>query len=124
MKDSYQQEMYLLRTKDGQEEYEAYKKEAGFRDGCSICKADSIEEFEYWRTIKNRFPYDRIAETHNMIIPKRHIDEVGLTGEEKKELFELKKTYIGENYHFIIEATTNIQSIPEHFHLHLIAVKD
>jgi len=124
MEENYQQEMYLLRTKDGQEEYEAFKKEPAFRDGCRLCKEDSLEEFEYWRTIKAKFPYDRIAETHNMIIPKRHIDEVGLINEEKKELIELKKTYIGENYHFIIEATTGIKSIPKHFHLHLIAVKD
>ena len=124
MKDNSQQEVHLLRTKSGQEEYDAFKKEADFRDGCRLCKADSIEEFEYWRAIKNRFPYDRIAETHNMIIPKRHIDEVGLTDEEKKELVELKRSYIEENYHFILEATTGIKSIPKHFHLHLITVKD
>ncbi|MDP3953262.1 MAG: hypothetical protein Q8P99_00340 [bacterium] len=117
--------MSLLRTRESQEKYEAFKKEGGLNNGCGLCEADSIKEFDYWRLIKNKFPYDRIAEVHDMIIPKRHIRENDLSESEKTELLEIKNgDYIGNNYHFIIEATTGVKSIPTHFHLHLTRIKE
>ena len=74
--------------------------------------------------INNTFPYDRIAETHHMIIPNSHVTEEGLSDEVKREFKKIKDEYIHKNYEYIIEATHKKKSIPEHFHLHLIVAKD
>jgi len=117
--------MRLLRTKEGYERYEAYKKKGGLEGGCALCEVDSVKDFEYWRIIENEFPYDRIAESHDMLVPKRHIKEPEFNEDEKKELLEIKSgEYVSKNYHFIIEATKGIQSIPAHFHLHLTKIKE
>ncbi|PIR86911.1 MAG: hypothetical protein COU11_03595 [Candidatus Harrisonbacteria bacterium CG10_big_fil_rev_8_21_14_0_10_49_15] len=117
--------MYLLRTKETHHKYLAYRNNGGLEKGCALCERESLKEFRFWRVIKNEFPYDRVAETHDMLIPKRHTGEGGLTEEERKELWEIKcGEYINNNYHFIMEAVTKIKSIPNHFHLHLTKIKD
>lgn len=116
--------MRLLRTQKTHDEYEGHKRSGGLNNGCVLCEAKSIEEFNYWRVIKNRFPYDRIAEVHDMLIPKRHTKEADLTEEERGELLGAKNgQYVSQNYHFIMEATTDVKSIPAHFHLHLTKIK-
>ncbi len=87
---------------------------------CPLCEKASIIEFESWRIVKNNFPYDLIASVHDMIVPKQHVKEEGLTLEMYQELVSIKNTYLNENYTHIIEALPKIKSIPEHFHLHLI----
>ncbi len=72
----------------------------------------------------NAFPYDRIAKTHDMIVPLRHVDEDHLNDEELKELKIIKDNYLHKEYEFIIEATYKVKSIPAHFHLHLLTIKD
>lgn len=92
--------------------------------GCPLCKSEDIKTFKYWKIIKNRFPYDRIAREHNMILPIRHIIEDDLNQKELDELRTIKNNYIkDENYNYIIEATINTKSQPGHFHLHLIKLK-
>lgn len=116
--------MKTLRTKEVQDEYDIYIANNDDLNKCALCSKSSISSYKYWNIVKNRFPYTVIADTHHMIIPKRHVKESELTFDELKELIELKSTYINENYDLILHQVSKDQSIPEHFHLHLIVGKE
>jgi hypothetical protein len=115
-----------VRTKKMHEKYQKYRK-AHFKEGvCNLChktKTATIKSFRYWRIVPNLFPWDRIAKTHHMLIPKRHRTYEKLTPPEKKELEKLKPSYINQHYWVIAEATHRKKSIPDHFHLHLLVLK-
>ena len=110
---------------DWNKKYAEYKKSGAFSDRCNLCeKAPPIKEFKYWKIAENIFPWDKIAKSQDMIIPKRHVRYEELTKEEKEEYEEIKKDYIETKYDVIAEATDRIKSIPAHFHIHLIITKD
>lgn len=115
--------MPTLRTAKTEKIYAEHKKNGGLSNGCPLCLESAIKEFKYWRIIDNKFPYDKIAEVHHMITPKRHVAEGSLDEEEKEELYKIKTTYVAKNYDFIIEASPRLKTIPAHFHLHLIVQK-
>lgn len=114
----------LLRTKETQELYDKVIAEGLLKEGCVLCKAPSKEEFKYWRVIENKFPYDRIAQVHDMLIPKRCVKEEAFTQEEIEEFKEIRKSYVEDNYGYVIEPTFKNKSVPEHYHLHLILGKE
>lgn len=116
---------FTFRKKESEEVYVAYTEERKKRgeNACPLCAESSLVEFELWRIINNNFPYDRIATTHHMIIPKRHVDEFGLTEQERTELLALKYDYIDKNYNFILEPVLKGKTLPSHFHPHLIVGK-
>jgi hypothetical protein len=98
--------------------------EAGcLNEGCALCKSDALHTFAYWKIIDNKYPYDRVAELHHMIIPLRHTDGSDISAEEIEEISMLKKTFLNENYRFILEALPNAKSIPGHLHLHILIPK-
>lgn len=113
----------LLRTKETQAEYDEHIKNGLLDKDCVLCDAPSVKEFNYWRIIKNKFPYDRIAQVHDMLLPKRCVREEEFTTEEIQEFKEIKKGYIEEHYGYMIEPTFKNKSVPEHFHIHLILGK-
>lgn len=104
-----------------QEKYDAYIAEGKMGEGCVLCQKKPINLFTHWKIVSNDFPYDQVAKTHHMIVPLRHSDESGITGDEMQELSRLKKTYIADHYDYIIEATRHRLPIPYHFHLHIIS---
>lgn len=115
--------MITFRTK---KTHERYIKERKLRKDieCPLCNKEVIKAFKYWKIIENRFPYDRVAKKHHMIIPIRHAIEDVLTKKEMDELREIKKTFIKDSdYAYIMETTPKTQSVPGHFHLHLITLK-
>lgn len=114
--------MGALRTKESQEKYLKLIASGFLDDECKLCKAPSIKDFSYWRIIDNRFPYDRIAKTNHILIPKKHTIENGLNEAEKEELLSIKQGYLKDNYELLIEVTN--KSIPAHFHVHLVVIKD
>jgi diadenosine tetraphosphate (Ap4A) HIT family hydrolase len=116
--------MKTLRTREGEERYKGLIKNGYFNDGCKLCAKEPLKEFKYWKIVENAFPYDRIAEVHHMVLPKRHAKDLELTEEESQELDEIKYTYIHQSYSYILEATHHTRSIPDHFHLYLIITKD
>jgi diadenosine tetraphosphate (Ap4A) HIT family hydrolase len=116
--------MDLLRTDEMAAKYKAAINNGALDGGCVLCQKTSIVEFEYWKIIENDFPYDRIAKIHHMIVPKGHISEGKISDLAQKEIAEIKEGYISSNYNYIIEAAHKNKSIPDHFHLHLITVKD
>ncbi len=93
-------------------------------NGCPLCEEVTLQEFEHWRLVANEYPYDRIAEIHHMLIPKAHVDQVGVSSLAWQEYAALKETFISENYGYILETTHKNKSVPRHFHVHLIVVKE
>lgn len=102
--------------------YDDYRAHGALQGSCVLCEKVPLHKFVHWKIISNDFPYDLIAEVHEMIVPIRHSIEEGLTQEERDEFFEIKQGYL-QKYGYIIEATRTVKSIPEHFHLHLIIEK-
>ncbi|MFZ1019906.1 MAG: hypothetical protein WAN61_02865 [Minisyncoccia bacterium] len=117
--------MGILRTKRSDRRYRKLIA-AGLleNDGCKLCQEIVIKKFKHWKILKTRFPWDRIAKVHHMIVPIRHITFEQLNRAEKKEYEIIKESYIQKNYETIAESTNKTKTIPTHFHLHLIVIKD
>jgi len=115
--------MGTFRTVKAEKEYKAFRKGLDTNAECQLCIKKPIKTFEYCNIVQNVFPYDKIAQIHHMIIPKRHISEDKLSKQELKELLEIKELKLHGEYDYIIEATMRRKSIPAHFHLHLIVIK-
>lgn len=113
-----------FRTKKTHDEYIKYIAEGNLENGCNLCKALPIKEFEYWKIMDNLFPWDLVAKTNHIILPKRHAVYEKLTEEERKEFDLIKSEYIEKGYEFIVESTIKRKSIPTHFHKHLLILKD
>lgn len=113
--------MTLFRTQKTHDAYEQAKAHGHLTSGiCRMCNDETLVEFTHWRIITNLFPYDNIAQTHHLLIPKRHVVERELTPAEVAELLNLKETSLNDTYTFIFEPLPKQKSIPQHFHLHLI----
>ncbi len=105
--------------------YAEYKAAGGLENGCRLCEVPAVKTYKFWKISTPKFPFDKIAQVHDMLLPIRHTDEHGLTEEEKAELLLLKHSdEIQEKYEFMIEATHNKKSIPAHFHLHMMVPKE
>lgn len=114
---------HTFRTRETEEIYRKYK-ENKIDDGkCVLCEVPVVKTFKFWKIIHNDFPYDLIADIHDMILPIRHVKEVDLTEEEKAELLEIKADYLNI-YDAILEATPRMKTVPAHHHLHVIVTKD
>ena len=116
--------MSTLRTQETKAIYDAYIAQGGLEDACVLCTSDVLKSFTYWKIIANRFPYDRIAKVHDMILPLRHVTENDLTEAERDELHSIKTAYLNEHYDVFLEASSRLKTVPAHFHLHLIVLKD
>ncbi len=115
--------MKSLRTRISQVEYDNYVKSKPAEAPCELCGREAMTSFKFWKIILNRFPYDRIADHHTMLVPIRHITEKELSEEEYRELVSIKESQLNE-YRYIIEATPITKSIPLHLHFHLVNLKD
>lgn len=115
-----------LRTKETERRYVEHKKRNHSSGGCTLCGQKAIKGFKYWKLVENDFPYDLIADPHHMLVIKRHTREEGITQDEWDEYERLKSGsgYINQNYTFIFESTRKTMTLPDHFHLQLIVVKD
>jgi len=115
--------MATLRTPEGKKKYKEYLELRNSDSPCPLCNKELVKDFNFWKVIDNKFPYDKIAKIHHMLIPKRHAQEKELNSEEIDELSHIKESYINPMYDWIIEPTSKNKSIPDHFHLHLIIAK-
>jgi hypothetical protein len=113
--------MKTFRTDKTQLAYDEYKKNPDVSaTGCWICDKESIREFKLWRIVENSFPYDKIATRHHMITTIRHAPESDVTEEEWLEFAEIKLNFLYKEYEYVMQATPKVQSIPGHYHLHLL----
>ena len=113
-----------LRTRKSEEAYAEFRAKGGRGVPCALCAEDVIQTFKHWKIITNLYPYDRIAKVHHMVLPLRHATGSHITEEEWAELDELKKGYINEHYEYFLEPVLRNKSIPTHYHLHLINLKE
>jgi len=61
---------------------------------------------------------------NHILVTKRHTTYQKLNNAEKKEFDSIKANYINENYQMMVEATDRAKSIPNHFHMQLILLKN
>jgi diadenosine tetraphosphate (Ap4A) HIT family hydrolase len=115
--------MTTLRSKETEERYKTEIDNGLLENGCALCKKEALKEFKRWKILLNDFPYDAVAQTHHMLVPKRHLIEKELPEEEREELQSIKDTYLSDHYDYMVEATHKTKSIPGHFHLHLLLLK-
>lgn len=90
---------------------------------CFLCFAKPIIDFKHWSIVENQYPYDGVGTMSHILTIKNHKKEEDFTQEEKDELIQIKKE-VGQSYDMIIENSYHNQSIPEHFHLHLLVLKE
>ena len=94
------------------------------RKWCFLC-AETTTKWGYWRVIPNQYPYDNIAEKHDLLTPVRHVaTEAELTAEETAELRQIKAhlTQSGE-YDVFWWNFPQAQTCPDHLHYHLLLLK-
>lgn len=115
--------VFLLRKPETQEKYDMHKAVGALERGCVLCNEFALQTFQFWRIVKNDFPYDVIANIHHMLIPIRHVVESELTDEERKEFNEIKNSYLAMHYDGIYENMPKGKTIPTHMHLHLFVFK-
>ena len=119
--------MQDLRSRRTYEKYLKYieKRTAGLIENtCRLCELEPIKDFKYWKIITNEYPWDMIAKTHHKITPKRHVIYGKLNKKEREEFDKIKESFIEKDYELIVEASTRKKSIPDHFHIHLMNLKD
>lgn len=117
--------MPSLRKKQTEDEYQIFMKYKTKDDPCIFCHPDLlVKEYKHWRIVKNRFPYDAIAQRNDMIAPKRHVANFqDLEGVEKLEYYEILEE-VKDNYTYVSLNMPSGRSLPEHYHEHLIKLYD
>jgi diadenosine tetraphosphate (Ap4A) HIT family hydrolase len=94
------------------------------RDKNFMANAPSIKDYQYWRIIENKFPYDTIAETHHLLVPKRQVPTYyQLNESEQAELNYLLYVTLNDEYDGRWYNSPKAQSVKDWLHFHLIVVK-
>lgn len=114
--------MKSLRYPETEELYQR-EREAGLLK--LLSEEPALYEWEYWRLITNRFPYDSIFKTHHMLIPKRDLTEAWqLDPAERHEFNQLLQYFIHPTYHMWFVNCPGRRSMPTLYHVHLGIFKD
>ena len=116
--------MATLRTPATEQQYKEWRAQNAATEACALCDREPLHRFHFWKIVTNKFPYDLVARTHELLVPLRHVSGRELSEAEKDELDEIKETYLGDHYELILENTRQATSIPGHFHLHLITLRE
>lgn len=75
---------------------------------------------EHWQIFPNEFPYDKLAERHDLLFPRRKFAEPeDMNREEAQELALIQKDFAGD-YDSILMNLPHTRSVPGYFHLHLL----
>ena len=111
----------LLRTPAMWAKYQAKEPQ----DGCFICDAEPLEEFDHWKIIWNDYPYDAVATRHYMLVPLKHVaTRATVPPQASKELEAILDTLEQtKRYDCILENFSRARSQQTHYHLHLIQWK-
>lgn len=109
--------MFTLRKPESEERYQREK--TGVR-ACPFCKPEKIlAEWKYWILLENDYPYDAVSVKHDLLVLKEHKSEV-----DRNAWIEFDQSkYALTDYHCIIENLPQRQSVPGHFHYHLLRYK-
>lgn len=110
----------LLRTLETQRAYEKHMQIK--KSTCFMCDYNAPIIADCWKIIPNQFPYDAIAEKHDMLVLASHGNTLGFTEEESLKIMKDFLFKI-QGYDAIIENAPANRSVPGHYHLHLIKYK-
>jgi len=85
-----------------------------------------IHSYTHWHIITNLFPYDKIAQTHDMLVPKRTFGKMSECNkdewDESKQL-SLNSRQMPTMMQFLENFSRN-RSVSKHLHLHLLVWKE
>ncbi len=113
----------LLRTPQTWESYCQWRKGQD-KDKCFFCSALG-GDIGGWNIIPNDYPYDAVTERHDLLFPSSHtssMEELGHVAQEKLDEMIAKLNKEGE-YDAVIQNFANAQTVPGHFHVHLVRWK-
>ncbi|MDR3519486.1 MAG: hypothetical protein P4L63_01185 [Candidatus Pacebacteria bacterium] len=113
-----------LRTKKTYDKYMRMRANGLLDHGCRLCQIKPIKKFKYWKIINNEYPWDLIAKINHILVSKRHTTYEKLNQAERKEFDFIKASYLEKNYGHMVETTNKRKSIPDHFHIHLLVLKN
>lgn len=84
-----------------------------------------VREFEHWLIIKNNYPYDAVAETHDMLVPKRIFGSLDEATPAEREEYESILTLLTDedDYDALQINFSKNRSVLRHFHIHLLVWK-
>lgn len=105
------------RTKETEERYQKVLKERDETE-CFMCNNDPVYTWKRWKLFVNSFPYDEIAEKSMLLCLSDHRSEID--SEDLVELKEIKKKKFMTEFSCLLENLPWNQSVPKHFHFHLI----
>lgn len=111
-----------LRSITTEMEYQKFIKNSNYPK-CFLCRAKSIIEFKHWKIVENQYPYDDVAIISHILTTKNHKRENDFSEKERVELIKIKREF-AEKYDMTIENNQKNQSIPQHYHLHLLVIKE
>lgn len=109
-----------------EEAYQDFKKELNgnqnLLESFDFDNENILREFEHWVIIENRFPYDRMARTNDMLVSKRPLQSrYNGTQEEQDEYEAIMKLLAEEDfYDAYMENFPKIKSVKNYVHIHLI----
>ncbi|MFT7506887.1 MAG: hypothetical protein ACI92I_000023 [Acidimicrobiales bacterium] len=109
-----------------EQEYQEFKKnlngDPALLESFNFDNEVVLREFEYWVIIKNRFPYDRMARTNDMLVSKQPLlNRYDATGDEQAEYETIIKLLAEENFYDAhMENFPKTRSVKKYVHVHLI----
>jgi hypothetical protein len=116
----------VLRTEECLTKYRAKRKEYGEDlDQFELTDLPHVREYTRWVLVENEFPYDRIADRHCLLVPKRRfVDDGEMLGAERAELLEIKQGYSdSKEFDCVFENLKHNRTVPGHYHLHVLKFK-
>ena len=110
------------RTKETNEKYKEYLKHTRSVD---FLTKNRVATYTHWIIIKDEFPYDAIATTHDLLIPKRIFAErKDMNTQEAEELEHLVQHTLPKTYEILLDKLSKkARSILDHYHIHLLNLK-
>lgn len=101
-----------LRTEETEARYQQDIKDGKTKD---IWEEELVHEDKFYRVVKNRYPYDRIAREHYLLLTRFPL----------KEAFAWAVKYMDENnLDQVIVNNKKNQSVPKINHIHIIRLQD
>lgn len=115
----------VLRSPEVIARYKARKQEVKNAGPKDMRDFPIIKMWRYWILVENEFPYDLIAESHALLVPKREFQyDQDMRDEERAELFDIKnEVEFTKEFDAVLENLLHNRTIPGHYHLHFMKLK-
>lgn len=84
---------------------------------------EQIIGFRYFKIINNRFPHDRVAATHHLLVPRRKFNHWTMMNRHERKEFKKIDIYLSQHYDCIKLNYPSVISVPDVIHWHLYVLK-